>query len=177
MSDFTYATLPPLRRRDVPLPPPFHAPGALLDWHPAESVPSASPSAAAEALRSATVPPLLEEVFERFPAQCINIDLKHGNAELVDKVAALVQKHQRQHITIWGSGNDVVAQQSDHANSIRAAARTRASGRGEQRACGVASSPVPRSHSNAFFLFSCTQDVRARPHHPSGETRAAAGAI
>ena len=155
MSDFTYATLPPLRRRDVPLPPPFHAPGALLDWHPAEAAPSASPSSfteAEEALRSATVPPLLEEVFERFPSQCINIDLKHGNAELVDKVAALVQKHGRQHITIWGSGSDVVAQQSDHANSICTAARTRASGRGEQRACGVASSPVPRSHPYAFYF-------------------------
>ncbi|XP_006012940.1 lysophospholipase D GDPD3a [Latimeria chalumnae] len=50
--------------------------------------------------------PLLEEVFQRFPDVPINIEIKEDNEVLIKKVAALVKKYQRDHITIWASAND-----------------------------------------------------------------------
>jgi len=55
--------------------------------------------------------PLLEEVFETFPKTIVNIDCKQQSPELCEQVAALVQKHRRQHLTVWGSFS--------HANSER----------------------------------------------------------
>ncbi|UJR14609.1 hypothetical protein I4U23_001603 [Adineta vaga] len=47
--------------------------------------------------------PLLKAVFERYPTTPINIDIKINDDELIKQVSNLVQQHQREHITLWGS--------------------------------------------------------------------------
>jgi len=112
---FTYAELPRIRRSHIPLPPPFHLPGATLDWH----LPAGASSAEVDA---ALRPPLLSEVFARFPNTCMNIDLKNGPPELVEAVHRLIETQPgRGERVIWGSSADRVAK--------LIAARTKQSGR------------------------------------------------
>lgn len=40
----------------------------------------------------------------------MNIDLKASDPELVEATAALIEKHQREAITIWGSGKEEMSQ-------------------------------------------------------------------
>ena len=47
--------------------------------------------------------PLLDDVFARFPGKPIFIDLKIKSLVLVEKTCRLIQKHDRQSITVWGS--------------------------------------------------------------------------
>jgi len=47
--------------------------------------------------------PLLEEVFKAFPDMVINIDIKEGGDELIDKINNLIVQYKRESITIWGS--------------------------------------------------------------------------
>ena len=102
--DYMHAELPHVRRNNAPLPPPFHHPERTLEW-------TAHPDASHSELHESFAPPLLDTVFERFPHTCINLDLKHSSAELVEKVAQLIEKHKRQERTIWGSGKDDIAQE------------------------------------------------------------------
>ena len=104
IAEFTHAELPHVRRNNAPLPPPFHLPGSTLDWTPPES-------SCPHDLSHSFAPPLLDEVFKRHPHQTVNIDLKHKSPELVEKVAQLIEQHHRQDRTIWGSGQDEMAQQ------------------------------------------------------------------
>jgi glycerophosphoryl diester phosphodiesterase len=109
VGNFSYANLPPIRRDGAPLPPPFNPPGSTLSWRPAAS-------ASAAELRDAFTPPLLSDVFLRFPHACMNIDLKHGSQELVEKVASLIEKYNRSDRTLWGSSVDSVARQCYERN-------------------------------------------------------------
>jgi len=91
-----YSDLPHIQQFPL-LPAFFHPPQIRLEYarsHPAD-----------ELLHM----PLLEEVFEAFPNTMVNIDCKQQSTELCEQVAALVQKHKRQHLTVWGSFS--------HANS------------------------------------------------------------
>jgi len=50
--------------------------------------------------------PRLEDVFKEFPSVAINIDIKEHDQQLVDKVAALIRRYQREHRTVWGNARD-----------------------------------------------------------------------
>ena len=47
--------------------------------------------------------PKLEDVFSTFPNTLINLDVKSGSKELMDKVAALITKYNREDNIVWGS--------------------------------------------------------------------------
>ena len=47
--------------------------------------------------------PKLEDVFAAFPNTLINLDVKSGSKELMDKVAALITKYNREDNIVWGS--------------------------------------------------------------------------
>ncbi|CAF0890242.1 unnamed protein product [Rotaria sordida] len=61
--------------------------------------------------------PLLKDVFERYPAIPINIDVKEHNDELIRQISKLIQEYQREHLTYWGSFNHVVCQKLTAENS------------------------------------------------------------
>lgn len=52
--------------------------------------------------------PLLEEVFREFPEIPINIDIKIDDDELIEKVNALIVKHNREQITVWGNKSSTI---------------------------------------------------------------------
>jgi hypothetical protein len=99
--------LPPLAST-VPLPPPFHPHTATLTW-------TAGPGVSPEEGR---VPPLLEQLFQRYPDQPMNIDLKESTPELVEATAKLIEEYNRESITIWGSSKDEMAMRSVTAHEI-----------------------------------------------------------
>jgi glycerophosphoryl diester phosphodiesterase len=47
--------------------------------------------------------PTLDSIFEAFPDVGINIDIKNCDARLVHGVDALVRRHKREAITVWGT--------------------------------------------------------------------------
>jgi glycerophosphoryl diester phosphodiesterase len=105
--DFNYSELPPLDvAAGLRLPPPFHPHTARLHWTPP---PNTSPSLG-------TKPPLLEELFRAHPEQAMNIDCKEDSDELVEQTARLIEKHEREDRTLWGSGKDGNAQRMYRRN-------------------------------------------------------------
>jgi glycerophosphoryl diester phosphodiesterase len=48
--------------------------------------------------------PTLEQVFEKFPNTLILLDLRSDDTRLLDACDELVKKHDRERITVWGSG-------------------------------------------------------------------------
>ena len=44
--------------------------------------------------------PLLKDLFEEFPDQIMNIEIKYTTMELVQMVARLIKQYNRQHITV-----------------------------------------------------------------------------
>uniref|UniRef100_A0A8C6XB03 Glycerophosphodiester phosphodiesterase domain containing 3 n=1 Tax=Naja naja TaxID=35670 RepID=A0A8C6XB03_NAJNA len=60
--------------------------------------------------------PRLEEVFEQFPEVPINIEIKKDNDDLINKVAELVQKYHRSHISIWASSDNRILKKCRKAN-------------------------------------------------------------
>ncbi|XP_063157393.1 lysophospholipase D GDPD3 isoform X2 [Candoia aspera] len=60
--------------------------------------------------------PRLEEVFEQFPEVPVNIEIKQDNDELINKVADLVRKYHRSHISIWASFESHVLKKCRKAN-------------------------------------------------------------
>ncbi|KAJ1536901.1 Lysophospholipase D gdpd1, partial [Cladochytrium tenue] len=81
VADFAYADLPPLK-----------IPEALRDNPHVVGDP--------DSVRI----PLLEEVFAELPSCPMQIDVKSGPEELIRKTGQLIQKFERQKLTIWGSG-------------------------------------------------------------------------
>ncbi|XP_070587234.1 lysophospholipase D GDPD3-like [Erythrolamprus reginae] len=61
------------------------------------------------------IPPL-EEVFKQFPETPINIEIKVDNDDLINKIANLVQKYERSHISIWASFSDRILKKCQKAN-------------------------------------------------------------
>lgn len=47
--------------------------------------------------------PLLNQLLHEFPTTPMQIDVKSGSTELIEKVGNLIQIHKRQHLTVWGS--------------------------------------------------------------------------
>jgi len=107
VSSFNRDQLPPLRRSGIHLPPPFNPPTATLSWSPSND----------DELQAATIPPLLSDVLDKFPTTSMNIDLKSGNEELINKVADMIESRGRGHITIWGSGTGSVSKLMFKRNS------------------------------------------------------------
>ncbi|XP_007424375.1 lysophospholipase D GDPD3 [Python bivittatus] len=60
--------------------------------------------------------PRLEEVFEQYPGIPINIEIKQNNDELINKVADLVRKYHRSHISIWASFDGQALKKCQKAN-------------------------------------------------------------
>lgn len=61
--------------------------------------------------------PLLEEIFEKFPTHHVNVDIKVDNDTLIEKVSYLIQKYNREHLTVWGSFNENVNKKAYKLNS------------------------------------------------------------
>lgn len=47
--------------------------------------------------------PLFSKLLDEFPLYPMQIDVKHGNEELVVKVGNLIKSLKREHLTVWGS--------------------------------------------------------------------------
>ncbi|CAM1306712.1 GDPD1 (predicted) [Pycnogonum litorale] len=60
--------------------------------------------------------PLLEEVFERFPSMPMNVDLKNDNLELIQQVSDLIEKYERQSITVWGNFQESIIRKCCQVN-------------------------------------------------------------
>ncbi|TGZ59345.1 hypothetical protein CRM22_009147 [Opisthorchis felineus] len=58
----------------------------------------------------------LEELLEAFPNVLMNIDIKQDDDRLIQRVAELLQKFQREDLTVWGSFSSVVAAKLQQAN-------------------------------------------------------------
>lgn len=54
--------------------------------------------------------PLLSQVLSQFPRVPMNIDIKDNDDRLIEKVSQMLNEHNRQEITVWGSFNDNVCQ-------------------------------------------------------------------
>ncbi|KAJ6653366.1 hypothetical protein lerEdw1_009267 [Lerista edwardsae] len=61
--------------------------------------------------------PRLEDVFKKFPGIPINIEVKMDNDELIQKVADLVRKYNRSHLSIWASFEGKVLKKCRAANT------------------------------------------------------------
>ena len=48
---------------------------------------------------------LLEDLFKKYPKMPMNVDIKTNTPRLIEIVNQLVQKYQREHITVWGNGS------------------------------------------------------------------------
>ncbi|KAI8620838.1 PLC-like phosphodiesterase [Chytriomyces sp. MP71] len=46
--------------------------------------------------------PLLEDVFKACPSVPMSIDVKHGSEEMIIKIGTLIQRYNRERITLWG---------------------------------------------------------------------------
>ncbi|KAF6020127.1 hypothetical protein EB796_021569 [Bugula neritina] len=51
---------------------------------------------------------LLEDLFKKYPAMLINIDIKTHNLKLISSVAELVKKYQREDRTLWGNSSSAI---------------------------------------------------------------------
>lgn len=97
ITQLAYSELPRLLSR-VPKPPQWHDADDVVEWTATE---------AQERLGREI--PLLETVFERYPHVAINIDCKHHSPALVEQVAMLIKKYNREDRTIWGAGSGQTA--------------------------------------------------------------------
>ncbi|XP_030649504.1 lysophospholipase D GDPD3a [Chanos chanos] len=60
---------------------------------------------------------LLEDVFRRFPKLPVNIEVKEKNAELIEKINALVRTYDREDVTVWASTDSNIMKMCRRTNS------------------------------------------------------------
>ncbi|KAJ4932177.1 hypothetical protein JOQ06_010602 [Pogonophryne albipinna] len=59
---------------------------------------------------------LLEDVFRKFPKMPVSIEIKENNKQLMEKVSELVQRYNREELTLWASVNSTVMEECRKTN-------------------------------------------------------------
>lgn len=59
---------------------------------------------------------LLEDVFKKFPKMPVSIEIKENNKQLMEKVSELVQRYNREELTLWASVNSTVLEECRKTN-------------------------------------------------------------
>ncbi|XP_075879891.1 lysophospholipase D GDPD3a isoform X1 [Nelusetta ayraudi] len=59
---------------------------------------------------------LLEDLFKKFPAMPVSVEIKENNRELIEKISDMVTRYKREEITVWASASSAIMENCQKTN-------------------------------------------------------------